>query len=160
MGPIFAGPFKRKLPVVEFVIIIYRNYQVKEPLLPHPLPDRPCQVLAADMLVLAQGKFVVLVGYYSKYFELTQLKDSTSASVINCLKQHMSRHEIPEVLHSHNGPEFSSLKFQQSAKQYQYYFSMLLHHQDFLGAMACWNVLYKQPRSSSKKHMRITKITI
>ena len=83
---------------------MYRNYQVKEPLL-------PCQVLAVDMLVLAQGKFVVLLGYYSKYFELTQLNDSTSASVINCLKQHMSRHGIPEVLHSDNGPEFSNLEF-------------------------------------------------
>ena len=51
------------------------------------------------------------VDYYSKYFELTQLKDSTSASVINCLKQHMSKHGIPNVLHLDNGPEFSSLEF-------------------------------------------------
>ena len=99
---------------------MYRNYPVKEPLLPHPVPDQPWQVLVVDMLVLAQGKFVALVGYYSNYFELTQLKDSTSASVINCLKQHTSRHGIPEVLHSDNGPEFSSLKFQQFAKQYQF----------------------------------------
>ena len=32
----------------------------------------------------------------------------------------MSRHGIPEVLHSHNGPEFSSLKFQPFATQYQF----------------------------------------
>ena len=31
----------------------------------------------------------------------------------------MSRHGIPEVVHSDNGPEFSSLEFQQFAKQYQ-----------------------------------------
>jgi len=99
---------------------MYRNYQVKEPLLPQPVLDRPWQVLAVDMLVLAQGKFVVLVGYYSNYFELTQLKDSTSPSVINCLKQYMSRHGILEVLHSDNGPEFGSLEFQHFAKQYQF----------------------------------------
>ena len=98
----------------------YRNYQAKEQLLPHPVPDRPWQVLAEDMFVLAQGKCVVFVDYCSKYCELTQLKDSTSASVINCLKQHMSRHGIPEVLHSDNGPEFSSLEFKQFAKQYQF----------------------------------------
>ena len=67
-----------------------------------------------------EKKFFVVVDYYSKYFELTQLKDRTSASVINCLKQHMSRHGIPEVLHSDNGPEFSSLEFQRFAKQYQF----------------------------------------
>ena len=67
-----------------------------------------------------EKKFFVLVDYYSKYFELTQLKDRTSASVINCLKQHMSRHGIPKVLHSANGPEFSSLEFQRFAKQYQF----------------------------------------
>ena len=32
----------------------------------------------------------------------------------------MSRHGIPEVVHSDNGPEFSSLEFQQFAKQYQF----------------------------------------
>ena len=66
----------------------YRNYQVKESLLPHRVPDRPWQVLAVDMFVLAQGKIVVLVNYYWKYFELTQFKDSTIAFVINCLKRH------------------------------------------------------------------------
>ena len=54
---------------------------------------------------------MVLVSYCSKYFDLAQFKDSTSASVINCLKQHMSRDGIPEVVHSDNGPEFSSLEF-------------------------------------------------
>ena len=42
----------------------YRNYQVKESLLPHRVPDRPWQVLAVDMFVPAQGKIVVLVNYY------------------------------------------------------------------------------------------------
>ena len=99
----------------------YRNCQMKEPLLPHPVPDRPWQVLAADLFVLPQGKFVVLVDYYSKYFELTQLKDSTSATVINCLQQHMSRHGIPEILYSDNGPEFSSLEFRRFAKAYEFH---------------------------------------
>ena len=63
---------------------------------------------------------MVLVDYYSKYCELTQLKDSTSATLINCLQQHMSRHGIPEISYSDNGPEFSSLKFRQFAKAYQF----------------------------------------
>ena len=99
----------------------YRNCQMKEPLLPYPVPDRPWQVLTADLFVLPQGKFVLLVDYYSKYFELTQLKDSTSATVINCLQHHMSRHGIPEILYSDNGPEFSSLEFRRFAKAYEFH---------------------------------------
>ena len=84
--------------------------------------ERNCAQIEKEMLAIFFGtsKFVVLMDYYSKYFELTQLKETTSTSVINCLKQHMSRHGIPEVLHSDNGPEFSSLEFQQFAKQYQF----------------------------------------
>ena len=39
----------------------YQNCQIKEPLLPHLVSDRPWQVLALDLFVLLQGKFVVLV---------------------------------------------------------------------------------------------------
>ena len=69
--------------------------------------ERNCAQIEKEMLAIFFGtsKFVVLVDCYSKYFELTQLKDRTSASVINCLQQHMSSHEIPEVLLSDNGPE-------------------------------------------------------
>ena len=83
---------------------------------------RNCAQIEKEMLAIFfdTSKFVVLMDYYSKYFELTQLKDRTSASVINCLKQHMPRHGIPEILHSDNGPEFSSLEFQRFAKQYQF----------------------------------------
>ena len=99
----------------------YRNCQIKEPLLPHPVPDRPWQVLAADLFVLPQGKFVVLVDYYSTYFELAQLRDITSATVINCLQQHMSRHGIPEILYFDSGPEFSSLEFRRFSKAYEFH---------------------------------------
>ena len=51
--------------------------------------ERNCAQIEKEMLAIFFGtsKFVVIVGYYSKYFELTQLKDRTSASVINCLEQ-------------------------------------------------------------------------
>jgi hypothetical protein len=34
----------------------YRNKQVKEPLMPHQVPDQPWQILAADMFVLGKDK--------------------------------------------------------------------------------------------------------
>ena len=98
----------------------YRNWQIKGPLLPHPVPVRPWQVSAADLFVLPQGKFVVLLNYYSKYFKLIELKDSTSATLINCLQQHTSLHRMPEILYSDNSPEFNSLEFRQFAKAYEF----------------------------------------
>ena len=135
----------------------YRNCQMKEPLLPHPVPDRPWQVLAADLFVLPQGKFVVLVDYYSKYFELTQLKDSTSATVINCLQQHMSRHGIPEILYSDN----QSLAAWNSDGLRKLMNSTMSHrHPGFPKAMVLQSAQCKQPRNCSRKLMRIRKIPI
>ena len=71
--------------------------------------------------MLPQETFVVLVDYYSSYFEITQLKDSTRATLINCLQQYMSRHGIPEIPYSDNGPEFSSLEFRQFAIAYEFH---------------------------------------
>ena len=44
----------------------YRNKQVKELSIPHQVPDRPWQILAADMFVLGKDKYLLLVNYYSK----------------------------------------------------------------------------------------------
>ena len=98
--------------------------------------ERNCAQIEKKMLAIFFGtsKFVVLVDYYSKYFELTQLKDRTSASVINCLKQHMSRHGIPEVLIQIMALNLAVWNFNGSPNSIN--FSMLLHHRDFLRAMA------------------------
>lgn len=72
------------------------------------------------MFVINQDTYIVLVDYYSKYFELSSLKDGTSSTVINCLKQPMSKHGIPMELYSDNGPEFASYEFSQFVKTYQF----------------------------------------
>ena len=136
----------------------YRNCQIEEPLLPHPVPDRPWQVLAAYLFVLPQGKFVVLEDYYSKYFELTELKDSTSATLINCLQQHMSRHGIPQILYSDNGPEFSSLEFRQFAKAYQ--FQHVTSSPRFPQSNGLPERTVQTAKNCSRKLMRIRKIPI
>ena len=98
----------------------YRNKQVKEPLMPHEVPGRPWQTLAGDLFVFGTDKYLVLVDYYSKYFELNQLSDGTSNTVVNVLKQHFARHGIPELLYSDNGPEFTRKEFCAFARNYQF----------------------------------------
>ena len=98
----------------------YRNQQGKEPLMPHEVLDRPWKMEAADLFVFGTDKYSVLVDYYSKYFELNQLLDGTSNTVVNVFKQYFARHGIPEMLYTDNGPEFASKEFSVFAKNYQF----------------------------------------
>ena len=57
-----------------------------------------------------------MVDYWSSYFEVQELKQSTSASVIHAFKVQFARHGIPEVLVTDNGTQFSSSEFATFAK--------------------------------------------
>ena len=48
----------------------YRNAQQKEPLRPHDIPVRPWQMVATDMFVWNNTNYVLVVDYYSNYFEI------------------------------------------------------------------------------------------
>ena len=54
--------------------------------MPHEVPDRPWQTVAADLFVFGTDKYLVLVDYYSKYFELNQLLDGTSKHSCYCFE--------------------------------------------------------------------------
>ena len=53
----------------------YRTAQQKEPLLPHELPERPRQMVATDLFVWNNVNYVLVVDYYSNYFDFPQLGD-------------------------------------------------------------------------------------
>ena len=96
----------------------YRNAQAREPLKSHELPGRPWQKIAVDLFVLDKQDYVVIVDYYSKFFEVSHLPNSKSKTVINHIKPHLARYGIPEIIISDNGPEFSSHEFEELAKHY------------------------------------------
>lgn len=79
-----------------------------EPLIPTPMPARPWQRIATDLMEFKKVQYLVVVDYYSRYIELSKLESTSSASIINHLKSIMARHGVPETLVSYNGPQFSS----------------------------------------------------
>ena len=97
---------------------MYRTSQAKEPLKSHELPERPWQKIAIDLFELDKQEYVVMVDYYSKFFEVSHLPNSKSKTVINHIKPQFARYGIPETIVSDNGPEFSSHEFAEFAKQY------------------------------------------
>ena len=87
------------------------SQQQKEPLIPTPLPDYPWQVVGSDLFELGGEQYLLVVDYYSHYPEVVRLQSTTSTTVIKMLKTIFSRHGIPEVLRSDNGPQYSSVEF-------------------------------------------------
>ena len=79
--------------------------------MPCVLPKRPWQKVGADLFEWQGTSFLIVVDYFSHYIEMPKLPSTTSAAVITHLKSIFTRHGIPEMLVSDNGPQFSSALF-------------------------------------------------
>ncbi len=94
------------------------------PILEHPPPDRPRDVVSIDLLQLPashQGSryLLVCVDHLSKYVVLAPMKDKTAKSVAHALITHLicpfSTHR---VLLSDNGTEFRNQLLEEICKQF------------------------------------------
>ena len=95
-----------------------KSVQRKEPLIPTPLPDYPWQVAGTDLFELNHSHYLIVVDYFSRFPEVIKLTSTTSANVIAALKAVFTRHGIPEIVRSDNGPQYLSAEFAQFASTY------------------------------------------
>jgi len=91
--------------------IKYRRNNTKQPLTPHTIPMLPWQKLGVDIFNFDSHNYLIVVDYYSQYFELAKLTSYNAINVICQLKSIFARHGIPSELISDNGPPFNSLNF-------------------------------------------------
>ncbi|XP_046855956.1 uncharacterized protein K02A2.6-like [Xenia sp. Carnegie-2017] len=90
-----------------------------EPLLTTCFPQRPWQKVATDLFEHSGKNYVLVVDYYSRYFEIAPLKKSTTAEdVINHMKSIFSRHGIPETVVTDNGPQYAAAIFSKFAEEW------------------------------------------
>ena len=82
----------------------------------HDIPDGRWQKLAMDIMTYNGRDFLVVVDYYSKYPEFSQLPDKTAKTIITHTKTICSRHVIPEEIVSDNMP-FGSREFKDFAHE-------------------------------------------
>lgn len=97
-----------------------RNSAPKEPMISHPIPERPWQVVATDLFSWNGMDYIVAVDYYSRYFETEKLTSLTSTAVIKKLKAFFARFGIPQTVVSDNGPCYSSQEFRDFAKAWDF----------------------------------------
>ena len=96
----------------------HRNKNQKEPLLPHEVPNRPWSKLGADIFQFGNEQYLLIVDYYSEFFEISKLSDLKSITVITHCKSQFARHGIPDTFMSDNGTQFDSREFRQFADEY------------------------------------------
>ena len=91
--------------------------QPKEILIPHEVPDRPWAKFGADLFTYRGRNYLICVDYYSSFWEINPLDNTTSGSMVQKLKSQFTRHEIPETCGSDNGSQFTSTEFKEFSHQ-------------------------------------------
>lgn len=98
----------------------HRNSHQKEPLMSHEIPEYPWQITATDLFTWENKHYLIVVDYYSRYFEVKQLPDLKSTTVISRIKAIYARWGVSEKLVSDNGPCYSSQEFANFASEWDF----------------------------------------
>ena len=94
----------------------YQSNQSKETLICQEVPSRLWEKIGTDIFTVDDKSYLCTVDYYSGYFEVDQLCSKTGTVIINKLKKQFAAHEIPNQLHSDNGPPYNSAEFSNFVK--------------------------------------------
>ena len=89
----------------------FRIEQLKEPLMPQKVPNRPWSKVVVDLFTLDKTEHIIIVNDYPNAFELRALSDMRASSVITSLKSRFARHGIHNIVRSDNVSQFSSSDF-------------------------------------------------
>lgn len=85
--------------------------QQKETLQNHDIPNKPWSKVGMDLLTYHNKHYLVIVDYFSDFFECEPITNLSSAGVIKVCKRTFARYGIPDVVQSDNGPQFASSDF-------------------------------------------------
>ena len=78
---------------------------------------RPWQFVSQDIFQLGQKQFLIKVDHYSDFYELNELCNTLSATVV---KANVVRHGIPSRCLTANGPQFISNEYKLSANKFEF----------------------------------------
>ena len=99
----------------------FTSKQQKEPMMSHPIPELPFEIISQDLFTLQQKNYLITVDHYSDYFLVDELKDdTTSETIIERTKNHFAEHGIPETVITDNGPQFTSQEFQTFSRTWEF----------------------------------------
>ena len=77
----------------------YTAKQQKEPLMSPKAPTIPWAVVAQDLLMYAGKSYLITVDYYSNFWELDTVTNTSSETIVTHTKGHFARYGIPEKVY-------------------------------------------------------------
>lgn len=98
----------------------YKRRNKCEPLRPTELPNRPWKQLGLDLFELHGKMYLIVVDYFSRWFETIKLNRIDSESVILSLKNIFCIFGIPDLVKSDRGLQFNSCSFRKFALDYDF----------------------------------------
>ena len=93
--------------------------QQHEPLMTHKIPTLSWSKVGQDLFTLNGRDYLVTIDYYSDYFEIVKLNDTTARSVIKATKDHFTCHGLADMV-TDNGPQYTSQEFQQFKSEWNF----------------------------------------
>ena len=92
--------------------------QRAEPMRPTQLPELPWQRVATDLFEWQKSTYLLIVDYFSRWIEIARLDQTTATAVIQHTRSIFTRHGIPEVVISDNGPQYTSDAYSAFSEKY------------------------------------------
>ncbi|XP_028413774.1 uncharacterized protein K02A2.6-like [Dendronephthya gigantea] len=98
---------------------VVSQYNVPEPMKRTEMPTGPWQDVAVDLMgPMPTGEYLlVVVDYYSRYYEVSIMHSTTSEKIIKALNEIFARFGFPYSLKSDNGRQFVSEEFKRFLQQ-------------------------------------------
>ena len=98
----------------------YAVKQQKEPLISTEVPSRPWSIVAQDLFTLNSKSYLITVDFYSDFWELDALPDTSGETIVARTKAHFACYGIPDRVISDNGPQFCSQLYEDFARQWDF----------------------------------------
>jgi len=86
----------------------------------HNIPERPWCKVAVDVFTLCDHSYLVIVYFYSDFWDIDELNSANSSQIITACKRHFARYGIPNQLISDNAAVFIGSDFTSFAKAWEF----------------------------------------
>ena len=91
----------------------------RQPMMSQPIPEYAWQFVSQDLCQFEGKQILVTVDHFSDFIEVDELDNTLSTTIIKKSKAQFSRHGIPEILLTDNGPQFISADFEKFCNDFK-----------------------------------------